>query len=76
MLLKLTNIIWIDITTIAIPVTYNEPTSFIQRMMEFFQYWPLLVKVLLLSFLLNNHGDIIILFPVIGRCCWVADVRG
>lgn len=35
----------LDITTIAIPVTYNEPTSFLQRMMEFVQYWPLLVKV-------------------------------
>ena len=38
--------IGIDVTTIAIPVTYNEPTSFLQRMMEYLTYYELLEKVL------------------------------
>jgi hypothetical protein len=36
--------IGIDLTTIAIPVTYNEPTSFLQRMMEYLTYYELLEK--------------------------------
>eukprot|EP00029_Vermamoeba_vermiformis_P006276 TRINITY_DN2413_c0_g1_i1.p1 TRINITY_DN2413_c0_g1~~TRINITY_DN2413_c0_g1_i1.p1 ORF type:complete len:495 (-),score=241.77 TRINITY_DN2413_c0_g1_i1:134-1618(-) len=36
--------IGIDVTTIAIPVTYNEPTSFLQRMMEYLTYYELLEK--------------------------------
>jgi hypothetical protein len=36
--------IGLDITTIAIPVTYNEPTSFLQRMMEYLTYSELLDK--------------------------------
>eukprot|EP01120_Amphizonella_sp_Union-15-10_P014653 TRINITY_DN719_c0_g10_i1.p1 TRINITY_DN719_c0_g10~~TRINITY_DN719_c0_g10_i1.p1 ORF type:complete len:463 (-),score=113.24 TRINITY_DN719_c0_g10_i1:178-1503(-) len=34
----------LDITTVAIPVTYNEPLSFIQRMAEYLQYWELVEK--------------------------------
>jgi len=34
----------LDITTIAIPVTYNEPLCFIQRMCEYLQYWELIEK--------------------------------
>lgn len=37
--------IGLDITKIAIPVSYNEPFSFLQRMMEYIQYNDLLVKV-------------------------------
>jgi hypothetical protein len=44
--------IGLDITTISIPVTYNEPTSFLQRMMEYLTYSELLDKVRF--FLLSN----------------------
>lgn len=37
--------IGLDITKIAIPVSYNEPFSFLQRMMEYIQYNDLLKKV-------------------------------
>eukprot|EP01121_Diplochlamys_sp_Union-15-3_P012521 TRINITY_DN3761_c0_g1_i3.p1 TRINITY_DN3761_c0_g1~~TRINITY_DN3761_c0_g1_i3.p1 ORF type:complete len:437 (-),score=92.81 TRINITY_DN3761_c0_g1_i3:49-1359(-) len=44
-LLKLlTKAVGLDMTTIAIPVTYNEPLSFIQRMSEYLQYWELIEK--------------------------------
>mmetsp|Transcript_8675 Transcript_8675/g.26929 ORF Transcript_8675/g.26929 Transcript_8675/m.26929 type:complete len:793 (+) Transcript_8675:184-2562(+) len=34
----------LDLTTITLPVTLNEPTSFLQRMAENIQYWELLEK--------------------------------
>lgn len=37
-----------DLTSMAVPVTYNEPLSFLQRMCEYLQYHDLLQKVLLL----------------------------
>lgn len=40
----LANAVGLDVTTIAIPVTYNEPTSFLQRMCEVVQYYDLLNK--------------------------------
>jgi Oxysterol-binding protein len=40
----LANAVGLDITTIAVPVTYNEPTSFLQRMCEVVQYYDLLNK--------------------------------
>lgn len=33
-----------DLTSMAVPVTYNEPLSFLQRMCEYLQYHDLLVK--------------------------------
>lgn len=34
-----------DLTSMAVPVTYNEPLSFLQRMCEYLQYHHLLDKV-------------------------------
>lgn len=39
--------IGLDITKIALPVTYNEPLSFIQRMTEYLQFSDLLDEVFL-----------------------------
>eukprot|EP00013_Stygamoeba_regulata_P008638 CAMPEP_0177677962 /NCGR_PEP_ID=MMETSP0447-20121125/28726_1 /TAXON_ID=0 /ORGANISM="Stygamoeba regulata, Strain BSH-02190019" /LENGTH=754 /DNA_ID=CAMNT_0019186875 /DNA_START=237 /DNA_END=2504 /DNA_ORIENTATION=- len=40
----LSNAVGMDMTTIALPVSVHEPTSFLQRMAEGAQYWSLLVK--------------------------------
>lgn len=37
--------IGLDITKISIPVKYNEPFSFLQKMMEYLQYTDLLEEV-------------------------------
>lgn len=37
--------IGLDITKISIPVKYNEPLSFLQKMMEYLQYTDLLEEV-------------------------------
>jgi len=34
-----------DLTSMAVPVTYNEPLSFLQRMCEYLQYHELLDRV-------------------------------
>ena len=41
----LSKAIGLDITTISLPVSLNEPTSFLQRMTEQLQYRDLLDKV-------------------------------
>lgn len=51
--------IGIDVTTIAIPVTYNEPTSFLQRMMEYLTYYELLEKVFVILITCANADFII-----------------
>jgi hypothetical protein len=41
----LSSAIGTDLTSMAVPVTYNEPLSFLQRMCEYLQYNDLLIKV-------------------------------
>lgn len=41
----LSSAIGTDLTSMAVPVTYNEPLSFLQRMYEYVQYHDLLEKV-------------------------------
>ena len=41
----LSSAIGTDLTSMAVPVTYNEPLSFLQRMYEYVQYHDLLTKV-------------------------------
>lgn len=41
----LSSAIGTDLTSMAVPVTYNEPLSFLQRMCEYLQYYDLLDKV-------------------------------
>lgn len=41
----LSSAIGTDLTSMAVPVTYNEPLSFLQRMYEYLQYYDLLDKV-------------------------------
>jgi len=36
--------IGLDLTSVAVPVVFNEPISFLQRMYEFVQFWDLLEK--------------------------------
>jgi len=41
----LSSAIGTDLTSMAVPVTYNEPLSFLQRMCEYLQYHELLDRV-------------------------------